>query len=118
MAANTIGLSLNIDSSRYSNLALSFGALAYNQFFPSADAGLAEQARHKETLGYHDICVGNEPDERLEKFIHVNLPTLLAGAKTKFNDYRDLLERSSGEIDYEEFAGSRSTPRERRRRRW
>src|SRR5207249_4542573 len=42
----------------------------YNQLFPNADALLAEKARHRNLLGYHDIRVGNEPDKRLSVFLH------------------------------------------------
>ena len=41
----------------------------YGQLLPATAAELAEQAKDKELLGYHDIRLGNEPDQRLQKFI-------------------------------------------------
>jgi hypothetical protein len=46
----------------------------YNQLFPLSDQALADRARHKRNLGYHDIRVDNVPDARLLKFIGKNLP--------------------------------------------
>src|SRR2546428_8686859 len=45
----------------------------YNQLYANADRALAERVREKRLLGYHDIRVGNDPDERLLKFVPVNL---------------------------------------------
>jgi hypothetical protein len=76
----------------------------YNQLFPQADAELAAQARDKTLLGYHDIRTGNEPDARLLKFITVNLPNIVAPARAKFEEYKDLLEAyASGDKHYDEF---------------
>jgi hypothetical protein len=78
----------------------------YNQLFPSAFAELAAKARDKNALGYHDIRTGNAPDARLQKFIAVNLLTVAADARTKFDAHRDLLEPyANSEMPYEEFAG-------------
>lgn len=77
----------------------------YNQLYPDADRELAEQARNKDLLGYHDIRIGNEPDERLLKFIGTNLPQVLLEAREKFDEYKDLLaDFAYGEIEYAEFA--------------
>jgi len=77
----------------------------YNQLVPQADAALAEQARQKELLGYHDLRLGNQPDARLHKFITENLLAVAAEARTKFDEYKDLLERFAfGDIEYAEFA--------------
>ncbi|MCH7750057.1 MAG: hypothetical protein IH939_18380, partial [Acidobacteria bacterium] len=78
----------------------------YNQLLPVADSPLAEQAKHKRLLGYHDIRLGNEPDARLIHFIHDNLPEVLPSALEKFDEYKDLLAAfSAREMDYDEFAG-------------
>lgn len=77
----------------------------YNQHLPLSESALAEQAKHKELLGFHDIRVGNEPDARLLKFMHVNLPNVLQDARNTFDAYRDLLgEYSAGGMVWEEFS--------------
>ena len=42
----------------------------YNQRFPESERELAEEAKNKTLLGYHDIHIGNDPDPRLHRFIH------------------------------------------------
>lgn len=77
----------------------------YNQLLPEADRELANQARDRRLLGYHDIRVGNEPDNRLLKFIGTNLPRVLPAARERFGEYRDLMEEfASGSMVYAEFA--------------
>jgi len=77
----------------------------YNQLFPSSDEALADRARHKRNLGYHDIRVGNLPDARLLKFIGKNLPAIAEGVRWRFNEYKDLLAGFvSRELEYREFA--------------
>lgn len=80
------------------NLIVQAGGLVhqvFNQLFPSADVRLAQQAAHKDLLGFHDIRVGNEPDARLLKFIHTDLPQLLPAARETFNKYKPLLLKFS-----------------------
>lgn len=56
-------------------------------------------------MGYHDIRVGNEPDDRLRKFIGVNLPKVLPAACERFEEYEDLVtEFAYGDMEYDEFA--------------
>ena len=77
----------------------------YNQLFPNADAPLAEKARDKKLLGYHDIRVGNEPDKRLSTFVHTKLPKVLPVARRNFEIFKDLLtEYGTGQIHYDAFA--------------
>jgi len=77
----------------------------YNQLFPSSNQELAEKASNKNLLGYHDIRVGNDPDNRLKKFISENLPNLLDEARERFEENKDLLEEFSSEnMPYKEFA--------------
>jgi hypothetical protein len=64
----------------------------YNQRYPNSDAELALQVRDKRLLGFHDVRVGNEPDARLIKFLHVNLPAILPKAREKFDEHKDLLK--------------------------
>lgn len=84
----------------------------YNQRLANADAAIAEQAKHKDLLGYHDIRTGNAPDARLTRFFADQLPGLLDRSRASLDQYRDLLEAyTSRDIPYAEFAA-----RVRRRR--
>ncbi len=77
----------------------------YNQFLPEADRELAEKAKNKNLLGYHDIRIGNQPDDRLLKFIGINLPKILPGPRDRFDDYKDLLgDFGDGSMEYKEFS--------------
>jgi hypothetical protein len=77
----------------------------YNQLFPASEQNLAERARHKRNLGYHDIRVGNAPDARLLKFIGKNLLAVAEHARSRFEEYKDLLDGFVAEdTGYEEFA--------------
>ncbi len=77
----------------------------YNQRLPDSAHALAERAKHKDLLGYHDIRLGNQPDARLLKFIHQNLPKVLDKARVKFNQFKDLLQPfATKRMDYNEFA--------------
>lgn len=77
----------------------------YQQLLPSTSAALAEQAADKDLLGYHDIRLGNDPDDRLRHFICTNLPALLPEARRRFAAYRDLLEAyGDGTMEYPAFA--------------
>jgi hypothetical protein len=77
----------------------------YNQLYPSSENEVAARLREKTLLGYHDIRVGNDPDPRLKKFIVTNLPQILPEARSRFEEYRDLLDSyARGNMPYEEFA--------------
>jgi hypothetical protein len=77
----------------------------YGQIFPVSRRSLADQARRKDLLGYHDIRVGNQPDDRLQTFLSTTLPTIAAGARARFDAFRDLLEPfARGVMTYREFA--------------
>ena len=76
----------------------------YNQRYPNADRELADQARHKKLLGYHDIRVGNEPDDRLITFVHHNLPMVLDRARKQFERNKGVLRAFvGGGISYGEL---------------
>ncbi len=76
----------------------------YNQRYPEADRSLADIVRKKTGLAYHDVKVGNEPDERLHRFMEVNLPQVIAKARERFDLWRDeIREYAEGEIGYSEF---------------
>src|SRR6266404_1486045 len=76
----------------------------YNQLYATADAELAALTRDKDLLGYHDVRVGNEPDERLTKFIREHLPNLVEGAKGTFEKFSPAhLAYGSGAINYTEW---------------
>ena len=77
----------------------------YNQLYPESDRALADQARDKHLLGFHDIRVGNQPDNRLVKFVGTNLPKVLPEARERFKEYKDLLaDFGRGAMAYPEFA--------------
>jgi hypothetical protein len=77
----------------------------YNQRMAKSDEDLADRAKRKDLLGYHDIQVNNEPDARLAKFMDETLPSVLPRAIERLQEYQDLLEPfASGEMAYAEFA--------------
>jgi hypothetical protein len=69
----------------------------YNQLYPLSDSDLADLARHKSLLGYHDIRLGNEPDARLIKFVGTTLPERLDQARRRFDSSKDLLSSYAAE---------------------
>ena len=91
-----------------SKLLIACGVLVhqtFNQFFPEADQELAARASNRNLLGYHDIRTGNAPDNRLLKFVGVDLPKLLPATRLRFEQHKDLLEGfATKEMGYEEFA--------------
>jgi hypothetical protein len=79
----------------------------FNQLYPSSEQALAAQAADKRLLGYHDIRVGNQPDTRLTRFLHENLPAVLPGAKQSFDRFKDLIAAyARGELRYPAFVAS------------
>jgi hypothetical protein len=77
----------------------------FNQLFPATAQDVADAARHKDVLGYHDIRTGNTPDARLTAFIQHNLLAVAPDARERFENYKDLLAAyASGELPYEGFA--------------
>ena len=56
------------------------------QRYPNSDAELANKAKDKTMLGYHDIVVGNEPDVFLTRFLHEMLPDAIEAARDGFNN--------------------------------
>ena len=78
----------------------------YYQLYPISAAELADQARHKNLLGYHDIRLRNDPlpRTRLDTFITRDLPAVLPVAHEKFHRHKDLLlEFACGAITYPAF---------------
>jgi hypothetical protein len=76
----------------------------YNQLYPETERALALEVSHKDLLGYHDIRVGNVPDQRLTNFITTNLPKLLPAFRKRFDHFKDLLGQYANQrISYEEF---------------
>lgn len=70
----------------------------------SADADLAELAKDRNLLGYFDIRLGNQPDDRLLQFIGTNLPRILPDARATFDARKELLRRYTvGDLSYEDF---------------
>ena len=77
----------------------------YNQLYPESAKDLAQKVRDKQLLGYHDVRVGNQPDGRLVRFIHENLPKVLPGSRVSFDAFKDLLSSyGNGIHSYKSFA--------------
>ncbi len=77
-----------------------------NQLYHVTDRGLADRAMRQDSLGFNDIRVGDAPDARLLSFIGTTLPEQLPDARTRFDNYQDLLaDYADGKIHYREFAG-------------
>jgi hypothetical protein len=73
----------------------------YNQLYPLSAVATAALASDKNLLGYHDIRTTNEPNNRLLKFLHIDLPELLPDAVEKFRQYRPiLLDFAQGNLSY------------------
>ena len=78
----------------------------YHQLFPASAQTLADQAKDKTLLGYHDLRTGNEPDDRLKHFVSVTLDNQAEAARQKFEEHKDLLDSfATGGMKYTEFAG-------------
>lgn len=76
----------------------------FNQLLPESAQDVADKAKNKLLLGYHDIRTGNMPDQRLITFITENLMPLVPDARSKYDRFRDLLEDfASGAMPFEEF---------------
>ena len=76
----------------------------FTQLYPESSRTLAERAKDKNLLGYHDIKIGNQPDERLIKFIQVNLPKILPERRDKFDTFKDLAaEYANKKMGYAKF---------------
>jgi hypothetical protein len=83
------------------------GCLVYqnfNQIYANADKDLASLVRDKDLLGYHDVRVGNEPDDRMLKFIVDLLPDLTSTALPTYQKFREThLAYGRNEIGYAEW---------------
>lgn len=77
----------------------------YNQLYPTADRDLAELVKDRDTFGFHDVRVGNEPNANLAHFLQETIPANAAEYRDRFNRYGDLLQQfASGELSYVEFS--------------
>jgi len=77
----------------------------YRQHYPTSETDLANDLKDKTLFGFHDIIVGNQPDARLNRFIHKNLPKQLPAMRPRFEEFKDLLASyGNGEIAYKVFA--------------
>ena len=75
----------------------------YNQLYPESASTIADRARDKRLLGYHDLRVGNRPDARLITFLHTNLPKVIERARQRFDEYKDLLAEYGAGMSYLDF---------------
>lgn len=77
----------------------------FNQLLPRSEQAIADKAKHKHLLGYHDIRTGNIPDARLATFIGTNMMAVAEEARQKFDAHKDLIEGFiDGSLPYHEFA--------------
>lgn len=75
------------------------------QFYPAEYDNLAQQMRDKESLGFFDIRVTDEPPPQLHDFITRIVPEELPEARKRFDAFKDLLsDYASGELSYKGFA--------------
>lgn len=76
-----------------------------NQLYPPEAANLAAQLRHKDSLGFFDIRATDSPSTTLHDFVCRIIPAELAGARTRFDQFKDLLDEfARGRMRYKEFA--------------
>lgn len=77
----------------------------YRQRYPAADTELVSSLKDKMIFGYHDIVQGNQPDNRLDKFLHKNLPEQLIKMQPTYEEFHDLsFGYGNGDYTYREFA--------------
>lgn len=83
----------------------------YGQRYPAADIDLANEVKHKDSLGWHDIRVGNNPDTRMLKFFCEVLPRKLEQATADFHRCKGLLRGFvDAEISFEEVQRLKLSP--------
>jgi hypothetical protein len=76
----------------------------YNQLYPNSEAQLAALVSEKTKLGYSDVRVGNEPDNRFLHFFGNSVPCVAEESRVKFDQNKDLIaEFTRGQIPYAEF---------------
>ena len=76
----------------------------FHQLYHVADQQLAKLAMRHDSLGFDDIRIADEPDDRLLTFVGTRLPAELPSARTRFDKFKDLIaEYSRGEVRYAEF---------------
>lgn len=76
----------------------------YNQRYPNSEAELAALVSHKDRLGYFDVRVGNEPDDRMIKFFGNSIPLAAPRMREVFDEKKDLIsDYVENRITYVEF---------------
>jgi len=76
----------------------------YNQLYPTADRDLADLVRDKMALGYFDVRVGNDPDDRMQRFFGQNLPMIAGKARQRFDEHRETISAyANTQISNKEF---------------
>jgi len=76
----------------------------YNQLYPNAEAGLADDVRDKNRLGYFDVRVGNEPDARMLHFFGNSIQLVSKESREKFDSRKELIDQYvNGSMKYVEF---------------
>lgn len=73
---------------------------SYYQYYPAEHRDLADQVKHKRSLGFSDIRASNEPEPRTLKFFIEDLPKVADHAATRFRQNTDaLIEYVEGTIN-------------------
>jgi len=66
---------------------------AYHQYYPADHAELADQVRHKRSLGFTDVRATEEPDKRTRRFFTEILPGIVPRMSALWNANREQLVR-------------------------
>ena len=73
---------------------------SYFQYYPVSHAKIAEQVRHKRSLGFTDVRATEEPHPRTMKFFTESLPKIVSYMAERWFAHRDILyEYATGGIN-------------------
>lgn len=76
----------------------------FHQLYHAVDQEIANLAMRQDSLGFDDIRIGDEPDDRLSMFVRSMLPEALPDARPRFDKFKDLIDAYvRDEIQYPEF---------------
>lgn len=94
MQAIPVIIDRRIHYSTQTNLLAPAGIIAhesYYQYYPSDKADVAEQVRHKRSLGFTDVRATEEPDPRTVKFFQTILPKIVPPMAALWRGNRQVL---------------------------
>jgi hypothetical protein len=64
---------------------------SYFQYYPTSHADIAEQVRHKRSLGFTDVRATEDPHPRTTKFFSESLPKIVSPMAERWLTHRDAL---------------------------